>query len=478
MNTTAEVGLAGETVTRLSAMIEAKEASPVEVLEAHLKRVAELDPTLNAFLTVDRDGAREAARAAEKAVIDDRRLGPLHGVPVGVKDLEDTAGLRTTYGSSAYDDNVPAADSILVERLRASGAVIVGKTNTPAFGLLGETRNKLGDDARNPWDTTRTTGGSSGGSAAAVATGMVAFGTGTDSAGSITCPASMCGVFGIKPSHGRVPMHPDAGDSLTFNDGGPLTRNVEDAALILSVLAGPDSRDPVSLREDPPDFGSALTEEPTGLRIAYSPDLGHFAVDPEVREVTRAAAEVFAQLGDEVEEVTPEVANPWESYSPIYLADARAGLEEFLAAHEDDLFPETIEELAGSERITGAEVARAWHELHVFRRVMADFFDTYDLLLTPATAVTAFPVGEPPEEIGSERVKRGWMGFMPFSIPWNMTGQPTASVPCGTDSEGIPVGLMMIARLGAESTLLRAAHSFERARPWSLPIDAAPGEEG
>jgi Asp-tRNA(Asn)/Glu-tRNA(Gln) amidotransferase A subunit family amidase len=473
LSTEAESGaeLARETVVRLAAMIARREVSPVEVLEAHLSRVERFDPTLNAFLTVDWDGARATARAAEKAVMGGEDLGPLHGVPVGVKDLEDTADLRTTYGSSAYGANVPAADSILVERLRGAGAVIVGKTNTPAFGLLGETRNRLGDDARNPWDPDRTSGGSSGGSAAAVAAGMVAGATGTDSAGSITCPASMCGVFGIKPSFGRVPMHPDAGDSLTFNHGGPLARSVEDAALLLSAIAGHDPRDPVSLREGAPDFLASLAEPVADLRLAYSPDLGHFAVEREVREVTAAAALALGEAGHRIEQATPSVEDPWLSYTPIYLADARVGLQEILAEHADDLLPESIEELSGSERISGAEVARAWNHLHRFRAAMADFFSSYDVLLTPATAVTAFPVGEPPGEIGGREVQKGWKGFMPFAIPWNLTGRPAASVPCGFDSDGLPIGLMVVGRIGDEATVLRVAAEVERSQPAGTPLD-------
>jgi aspartyl-tRNA(Asn)/glutamyl-tRNA(Gln) amidotransferase subunit A len=460
--------------TEIARAIAARELSPGEVLESVLERIAAVDPTLGAFITVDADGARRAAQGAERQLAAGAPVGPLHGVPVAVKDLEDTAGLRTTYGTRAFGDRVPRRDSVVVERLRAAGAVIVGKTNTSAFGLLGETRNRL-LDTRNPWDPTRTTGGSSGGSAAAVAAGMVPLATGTDSAGSITCPAGMCGVFGIKPTHGRVPMWPDAGDSLIFVAGGPLSRTVEDAALLLGVLSGHDSRDPVALREPPQDYRSSLAASLDRPRIACSPDLGRLAVDDEVRAATLAAARVFEGLGCSVVEEAPPVADWMPAYAPLYLSDVQAGLKDFLADHPDEFLPETQQEMAGSEHITGADVARGWNGLWRHRAGMADFFDRYDLLLTPATAVAAFPLGEPPARIGGADVPPGWLSFMPFAVPWNMTGQPTGSMPVGRTRDGLPIGLMMIARHGDEALILRAAAAFEQAQPWTagLPVDCA-----
>jgi amidase len=452
---------------RLAERIRAREVSPTEVAEIYLERIAALNPTLNAFLTVDEEAVRADARAAEQALADGDATGPLHGVPVAVKDLEDTRGLRTTYGAGPYADNVPDADTVLVERLRAAGAIVLGKTNTPPFGLLGETKNNLGDHCRNPWDATRTTGGSSGGSAAAIATDLAPLATGTDSAGSITCPAGMCGVFGIKPSHGRVPMFPNYGDSLSFNDGGPLTRSVEDAALMLSVLAGHDPRDPVSLREPAPDFLAAVDAPLGAVRIAYSPDLGHFAVDREVRDVTAAATRAFGELGCEPEQATPQVQHPLDGYGTIYQSDAQASLADYYRDHADDLFPETVREIEGADRITGAEVAAAFGRLRRFQADMAEFFARYDLLLTPATAVPAFPVGEPPAVIDGVSVEAGWQTFMPFQIPWNVTGQPVANVPCGFSADGLPIGLLIVGPVGGEALVLSAAAAFERLRPWA-----------
>lgn len=455
------------TATELAAAYRRRELSPVEVTKAALAAAERLDGTLRAYLALDPDGALAAARRAEDALLaGSADLGPLHGVPVSVKDLEPTRGLVSTYGAAAYAGNVPAEDSVLVERLRAAGAVIVGKTNTPAFGLLGEVRNRLGEDARNPWDPTRTTGGSSGGSAAAVAAGITPLATGTDSAGSINCPAGMCGVVGVKPTHGRVPMAPDGGDSLLFNDGGPLAGTVADAALLLAALAGHDRRDPVSLREPAPDVVAAAAGALPPVRVAWSPDAGHYAVDPEVAAVAEAAARRFTDLGREPVAATPAVPDPWESYTPLYVTDVRLGLADFLRDHPEELFAETVDELAAVPPLSAEEHARAYHGLLRFRAAMADFFEAYDLLLTPSTAVAAFPCGQPPATIGGRAVRPGWGSFMPFQIMWNMTGQPAASVPAGFTADGLPVGLMIIGRHGREDLVLAAAAAYEAAAPW------------
>jgi Asp-tRNA(Asn)/Glu-tRNA(Gln) amidotransferase A subunit family amidase len=455
------------TATELLAAYRAGELSPVEVVRSALEAAERLNGTLNAYLAIDHDGALDAARRAERELTerpDD--LGALHGVPVSVKDLEMTRGLVSTSGAAAYASYLPDEDSILVQRLRAAGAVIVGKTNTPLFGLLGEVRNRLGDDGRNPWDPTRTTGGSSGGSAAAVAAGITPLATGTDSAGSINCPAGMCGVVGVKPSHGRVPMIPNAGDALLFNDGGPLARTVADAALMLAALAGHDPRDPVSLRTAPPDFRAAVDGKLPPVRVAFSPDAGHHAVDPEVAAVAGAAARRFADLGCEPVAETPPVPDPWPIYTPLYLSDARVGLADFVRDHPEEFFPETVDELAAVPPLSAEDYVRAYHELLRFRSTMADFFDRYPLLLTPTTAVAAFPCGQPPATIGGRAVRPGWMSYMPFQIMWNMTGQPAASVPAGFTADGLPVGLLIVGPLGREDLVLAAASAYEAAAPW------------
>src|SRR5712692_141443 len=283
----------------LRARIASKQVSPVEVTQVYLRRIEARNPQLNTYLTVTADLALKMAREAEQAVLDGKLLGPLHGVPISIKDLEVTKGIRSTIGSLIFKDTVPEMDSIVVERVRQAGAVILGKTNTPEFGLLGTTENRLGDACRNPWNRERTSGGSSGGAGAAVAAGLCSLATGSDGGGSIRIPSSFCGVYGIKPTQGRVPRYGGLGRPSIgqFSQSGPMARSVRDAALLLQVLAGPDPRDASCLPEMPPDFLAGLDYGVRGLRLGWSADFGYAAVDPHVAQVTAQAAQVFASLG-------------------------------------------------------------------------------------------------------------------------------------------------------------------------------------
>lgn len=428
-----------------------------------------------AFLSVANESALSAAREADARAAAGTG-GILNGVPVAVKDVNDVRGMPTSLGLVAYRDNFPDADSAMVERLRAAGAIIVGKTNTPALATLGETMNRLGSDCVNPWDVSRTPGGSSGGSAVAVASGLVPVATGTDYAGSITGPAAMCGIFGIKPSHGRVSTWPTGEGSGLLNDLGPLTRTVRDAALMLQVMAGPDARDPMCLREEPPSFIQAVDEVKTsdrplsGMRIAWSPDLGHFAVDAILLEVVSRALPILESLGASVIAEEPRISNPFATLMPISAADTRLALRAFSPAVREELFPETIEELNAYPEIPAMEYAVVLDQLRQLRATVAEFFDRYELMVMPATAVPAFPLRRPPTRIGSTNVKLGWTTSMPFAALWNMTGQPTASVPCGLTPEGLPVGLMVVGRKGAEIDVLRASAALEIAMPWSTHV--------
>jgi Asp-tRNA(Asn)/Glu-tRNA(Gln) amidotransferase A subunit family amidase len=435
-----------------------------ELVEGSLAAI-ERRASLAAFLTVDADGAIAAAAEADRRIAAGERT-PLLGVPVGVKDLQETRGLRTTYGAVRFAENIPDADCIVVERLRSAGAVIVGKTNTPAFGLLGETKNRLGPDTRNPWDEALTTGGSSGGSAAAIAAGLVPLATGTDSAGSITAPSAMCGVFGIKPTLGRIPTWPIPDDSMLFFTNGPIAPSVADAVTLLEVLSGHDARDPMARRDPLPDLRAALAARSLdGLRIAWSADLGWFAVDNEVRALTSALAAVTAELGAGLEEAAPGVEHPMELYLPIFGVDTRRGVLPLLGPAE--LYPETVEEITLYPELTAEEYVGLLRRLFTFRAALAAFFGRHDVLLTPATATPAFPLGQPPASIGGRAVDPGWMTFMPFSAPWNLGTHPTASVPAGLTADGRPVGLMVIAPPGREDLVIRVAAALEAARPWT-----------
>lgn len=453
----------------LARLIRNKEISPVEIVDCYLDRIGALNPELNAFLTVRDSQARSEAASAEKAVISGSELPPLHGVPLAVKDLELTKGIRTTFGSLIYKDFVPDEDSIAVERLRAAGAIILGKTNTPEFGLLGQTKNRLGEDGRNPWNTERTCGGSSGGSSASVAAGMTPLSTGTDSAGSINNPANLCGVYGFKPSLGRVPQWP-VRPPLLFTHSGPITRTVRDAALMLEVTSGHDQRDPMAIREGPPAYFTDLSDDLKGLRVAWSPDLGFAQVDPEVQSIALKAATSFESLGCHVEETDLQIGNPFDFFDTLSMADTYVHLGHLLEEKADELYPDTVEELKLGQKVTATEYINAFTKLWQFRSRMAEFFEQYDLLMTPTNPVTAYPVGNPPTEIGGRPSNPHWSTFAVFRVSWNVTGYPTATIPCGWSAEGLPVGLLITSRSGREDVVLRASAAFEAAHPWADKI--------
>ena len=454
-------------------MIAKKQVSPVEVTELYFDRIEKLDSKLNAYLTLTRDEAMQSARAAEAAVMRGEELGSLHGVPISIKDLEMTKDVRTTSGSLPYKDRVPDEDSIVVERVKQSGAVILGKTNTPEFGLLGETRNRLGDHCRNPWNPERTAGGSSGGAGAAVGAGLCALATGSDGGGSIRIPSSFCGIYGIKPTQGRVPRYSGTGAPVLANitsQSGPMSRTVRDSALLLHVLAGYDARDQTSLRDPVPDFVSAVSRGMGGLRIGWTPDYGHAAVDPEVVEVTSKAAHLFEELGCTVEEAAFDLASPFDAFWTIFNTNAYASNAALLENRADDLTDYARVCIEYGATVTGADYARALGQVDLLKQYFADKFDEYDLILSPTMAVPAFPVGESPTEIDGKTVHGLW-GYLPFTYPINLIGHPAASIPCGFSSDGLPIGLHLIGNRGDEETIIVASAAFEQAQPW---IDKRP----
>jgi Asp-tRNA(Asn)/Glu-tRNA(Gln) amidotransferase A subunit family amidase len=459
----------------LAARIRRRELSPVELVDATLARIAELNPRLRAFLTVCASQAREEARAAEHAQSRGEELGPLHGVPFSVKDLEWTAGVRTTYGSKRFEENVPAEDSTGVARLRAAGAILIGKTNTPEFGLLGEVRNLLGEDGRNPWDASRTCGGSSGGAAAAVAAGLGSLAVGSDGAGSITAPASFCGAVGLKPSTGRIPAWPVGTTSRMFVATGPITRTVEDAALALSIMAGPDGRDPISHLNAMADVRAAVTNPPERVRVAWTPDLGHFPVDHDVLTACIESLGAFRDLGWDVLEQTPVIENPWGPYLPLFLGDEWISLGEQVIRDPLSFHPDALEEIEPGRGISLRAYIRALNEQSRLRGALDEFFTRFDVLCMPTTATTAFPVGDAPRTIGGMPVNARWTSFMPFPVTWNMGNNPVVSVPCGLTPEGLPVGLLVVARVGREDVAVAAARVIEASqstlRP--APLDAS-----
>lgn len=454
----------------IAAWIAAKQVSPVEVAGHFLDRIAMYDGELGAFITVVAEQAMAAAHRAEQAVIAGDEIGPLHGVPIGIKDLEATKGIRTTYGSILMHEYIPEHDEISVERLRNAGAVIVGKTNTPEYGWKGTTENLLHGPAHNPWDTKRTAGGSSGGSATAVAAGLVPIASGSDAGGSIRIPASFCGVFGIKPTHGRVAAnYRRAAGWRPLSQHGPLTRTTKDAALLLEVMAGPDDRDPTAIRTPTPDFtGAVESASVDGLRIAWSPDLDGRPVDREVRAHTAEAATLLDALGADVEEAAPELNTDeavWLFVTLMYTELALVLGPVVEAGHGAALPPTLLQWVQEAVDMPATRYARGMHELLWHRRRFEQFFETHDLLITPTLAVPAFPLEQNPSRIDGRDVDH-WWGFTPFCFHANLTGQPAASVPFGVSADGLPIGVQITGRMGEETTVLRAAAAIEQARPW------------
>ncbi len=460
--------LAFASAVELARLIRSRQLSPVELVELFLRRIEDLNPRLKAYLTVTGEEAREAARQAEEALQRGGQLLPLLGIPISIKDLFFTRGIRTTGGSLAYASFIPEEDALPVERLRRAGAIILGKTNTSEFGMSATTENYLAEDCCNPWDTGRTSGGSSGGAAVSIAAGLAPLAIGSDGGGSIRIPASFCGVFGFKPTYGLVPSSVGFGGMPLFSHPGPLTRTVGDAALMLNVIAGPDPRDPNCLRDQRPDFVQALRSKGRAgrLKAAWSPNLGYAVVDSEVISVAEAAARSLDSLGCDVEEATPAIGEPFSTFRTIALADGYAAHAHLLEDQADILVSYVKSTLERGKQVTGADYSRALRDLERFRRQMVDFFDKYDLLLTPTTAVSAFPLRQRPREIDGKRVDPLWSPF-PLTVPFNLTGQPAATVPCGFSPDGLPIGLQIIGRWKEDVIVLRASAAFEQAHPWA-----------
>jgi aspartyl-tRNA(Asn)/glutamyl-tRNA(Gln) amidotransferase subunit A len=449
-----------------------RELSPVEVTEAVLARIDRLNPSLTAYVTVTSGMAREHAKTAERAYAAGE-AGPLAGIPISIKDLTPTRGIRTTRGSLLSADWVPDEDAPFVERVYAAGAVMLGKTNTPEFGWKGDSGNRVVGPTHNPWRQGRTAGGSSGGGAAAVAAGLGPLAQGSDGAGSIRIPCGFCGIFGLKPSFGLVPQYPPSamGD---LSHMGPMTRTVRDAALLFTVTAGADSRDRFSWSSGI-DYLAALDRiDVAGLRVAWSPDLGYAPVDPAVRETTAAAARRFEDLGCHVEEVTPGLPNPWDIVDVIW-ASATAGTHhDDLAQVRERLDPGRVAVAEHGLTLTAADLASALLRRNTYALAMRTFMDPYDLLLTPTLPCTAFPAGHdhPGQIAGTPTTYLSWTAF---TYPFNLTGQPAATVPCGFDASGLPIGLQIVGRWHDDVTVLRAAAAFETIAPWAHLRPPDPG---
>jgi len=468
--------MAGDDIAYLSGaelggLYRAGKLSPVQVTEALFARLDDLQPKLNAFCVVDRDGALAAARASEARWRAGAPLSPLDGVPATVKDLMLTRGLPTLRGSHLIDPNQDwSEDSPVVARLKEAGAVILGKTTTPEFGWIAVGDSPLTGITRNPWNLDRTTGGSSAGAAAACAAGIGVLNLGSDGAGSIRIPSCFSGVFGLKPTFGRVPAYPPSPMGL-LSHHGPMCRSVADAAAMLNVLSRPDPRDPFWLPSPDGDFRDGLDDGVKGWRIAFSPDLGYAKVDPAIAAAVAAAARQFEALGAHVEQVGKIFDSPRAALLTLWGAGAArivAGVPTeklkrcdpgFLAVAEAGARIDAVEYL-------GADLVRT-----ALGKTMGEFHERYDLLLTPMMPVPALPVGE---DLNDPATEDHWVDWSPFSYPFNMTRQPAASIPCGLtpsgpDGAGLPIGLQIVGTLHADAKVLRAARAFETTQPIRRP---------
>jgi aspartyl-tRNA(Asn)/glutamyl-tRNA(Gln) amidotransferase subunit A len=452
--------------TELIAHYRRKELSPVEATRAALDRIERFDGAINAFCLVDPGRALADARAAEDRWRRGAPIGMVDGVPATIKDLVLTEGWPTLRGSRAIARDQPwDEDAPVTARLREQGAVLIGKTTTPEFGWKAVTDSPLTGITRNPWDLAKTPGGSSGGAAAACALGMGALHVGTDGGGSIRIPASFTGIFGLKPSFGRVPVYP-LSPFGTVAHLGPMTRTVSDAALMLNVLALPDPRDCHALPYDPRDHRIGLEDGVRGLKIAYSPALGFAEVDPEVADLVASAAQAFAELGAHVERADPGFANPRATFVAHWYAGAANILRHYGARERAGMDPGLVEIAAAGAKIPLLDYLEAVARRGALGQQMCGFHERFDLLLTPTVPIAAFAAGvERPDPARQER----WIDWAPFSNPFNLTQQPVASVPCGFTAAGLPVGLQIVGPMHADALVLRAARAFEAARPWPMP---------
>ncbi|MEV4572018.1 amidase [Nonomuraea jabiensis] len=439
------------TATELARLIRTRQVSAVEVVQAHLDRIEQVNPRVNAIVTLVAEQALDAAKAADAR----EPAGPLHGLPVAHKDLVDTAGIRTTYGSPLFAGNVPAQDDLIVRRLRAAGAITVGKTNTPEFGTGSHTVNEVFGATRNPYDLSRSAGGSSGGAAAALATGMVPLADGSDMGGSLRNPASFCNVVGLRPTPGRVPDPSDTNAWYTLSVQGPMARTVEDVTLMFGAIAGFDRRSPYSIKEV---FAPEPEEGVRGLRVAWSPDLGGLPVDPATAEVTATAPPVFERLGAQVEQVELDLSEAEDAFRTY-----RAWNYALSFGDLTGLGPNTAWNVEQGRKVTGADLARAEQRRSRLYQRMAAFFDTYDVLIAPVSQVPPFPVEQPHvTEINGEPMP-DYLAWMRSAYWISVLHAPAASVPAGFTADGLPVGVQIVGRPFEDARVLRVARAFEQA---------------
>ena len=452
----------------LAAMIRRRELKASELMEQTLTRIEQTNPKLNAFCALRADDALKDARAVDEKIARREDVGPLAGLPLGVKDLEDAAGLATTFGSKPFRNNLPAEDSVQVARLKAAGAIVVGKTNAPEFGYTAFTKNLLFGATRNPWNLERTPGGSSGGSSAAIAGGVIPIATGSDGGGSVRIPACYVGCYGLKPTKGRIPHGATLGmdqwnDTSVF---GPLTRTVRDAAMYMDAVVGYHASDPDSVPHPGISYQAILERLPKNLRIAFHPDFGQLVQRDVMREVA-AAASVFKDLGHDVTTIDDPVPDTGRSWMQLGATQSYAMLHEWLEKDRGDFGRAFASGTEAATRISWKHYGAAYRRRAEFNEWCRRIFDRFDLLLTPTLPTEAFPARGPmPSEIDGAPLKDA-LGAVVFTYPFNLSGHPGASVRAGLTDAGLPCGLQIVAERYREDLVLQASYAYEQARPWN-----------
>lgn len=451
------------TAQELARRIRSRDLSAAEVMEAHLRQIERVNPVVNAIPTLLPERGMESARAADAALARGDDVGPLHGLPIAHKDLVPTKGIRTTMGSPIYADNVPTEDALIVERLRNAGALTIGKTNTPEFGAGSQTFNPVFGATLNPYHTGHTCGGSSGGAAVALATGMLPIADGSDTGGSLRNPAAFCNVVGFRPSPGRVPSWPKQVGWFTYSVSGPMARTVGDVALMLTAIAGPDPRSPIAITEPGSRFAQDLGRDFRGVRIAWSADLGGIPVDPRVANVLAANRSVFADLGCVVEDGEPDFRDADEVFKLWRAWVFELAYTDLIAKHRNQIKDTVIWNAEAGQSITGPQLARAEAKRTELFHRMRVFMERYEFLICPVTQVPAFPVTqEYITEINGVPMDT-YIDWMKSCYYITVTGHPAISVPCGFTPEGLPVGIQIVGRHQDDFGVLQLAHAFEQA---------------
>lgn len=444
-------------------MIRAREVSSVEVLAAHLDRIERINPIVNAVCTLEPEPALARAAEVDHLLASGEDPGPLAGLPIAIKDLADVKGMRTTYGSPIYRDHRPAQDALFVERLRAAGAVILGKTNTPEFGAGSHTYNEVFGETRNPYDLTRTCGGSSGGAAVSLATGMLPLADGSDLGGSLRNPASFCNVVGFRPSTGRVPTWPSALPWHPLSVEGPMGRTVRDTALLLSVMAGPDDRAPLSIDEPGATFQEPLERDFQDARIAWSSNLGFYEVEPAVLKVCAGSLQIFADLGCMVEEATPDLSDAEQIFQTLRAWAMAAVRRDDFERHRSLMKDTVIWNIERGRSLSAADVAEAEIKRAALYHRVRLFMERYQFLILPTVQVVPFPIEERWVRKINDVEMKTYIDWMASCWAITLTGLPAISVPCGFTPEGLPIGLQIVGRHRKDFEVLQLAYRFEQA---------------